>query len=294
MTIRPILRLAAVLTALSPLPVAARTVYEIPRDLLYLGFHGDPAEYVRMVAAGERDPRKTFRMGCPSDGGWAGAVYDGLLAKAKADPLVRDKLLAAVGSSARECPADAARFERFRIDSFRRDYDEGRLHLSVWAWGGSANPEVHALVREIARDGDVSPYARYVAAKSMIAHRMQDGTPELEALRAVVLDLASAPAIGSGGGGFGYESTLREDVWEGRAVGRLVAEYGDAFRCEYERIVGEHRPPPKLVERPPGRKPLGWALTREEAERLGVTLPPGVVFAEPPTQPKPCPGAGGR
>jgi len=61
-----------------------------PATFSILRFNGDPAEYVRMVLAGERRPRDMFEMGCPSDGGWAEAVYDGLLAKAEADPLVRD------------------------------------------------------------------------------------------------------------------------------------------------------------------------------------------------------------
>lgn len=297
MTIRPILRLAAALAALPPSAAAAQTVYEIPRDLRYLGFPGDPAEYVRLVIAGERNPRMMLEMGCPSDGGWAGAAFDLLEAEAKTDTVARDKLWQAL-FWAKRCPADAPRFERLRIDDLRRNYEEGRDVGVAWGWRESTDPEVHALIREIARDGDVSPPSRYLAAQVMIAHRMQDGTSRLEAERLVVLDLASAPSTAYASGR--NADPVDENVWEGETVGRLVAEYGDAFRCEYERIVKEHRPPPEPVKLPPDvkRKKIGRALTREEAERLGVTLPPppppGPDFQPPPPKPKPCPGAGER
>lgn len=285
MTIRSILRLAAVLAALSPPAVAAQTVYEIPDDLSYLNLPGDPAEYVRLVAAGERNPDKMFHMGCPSDGGWVGAVFDGLEAAAETNTVARDKLYGALVLGERRCPADEARLRSFHIDSFRRDYEEGRNVLPKVAMGWSTDPEVHALVRRVARDMDVYPMGRYVAALVMIKHRMQDGTSLLEAQRAVVLDLASAPRIA-------YSRYMDDSIdWEGEMVELLVAEYGDAFRCEYERIVGEHRPP-KPVKPRPERKRIGWALTKEEAERLGVTLPPGVDFHTPPPEPKPCPGTG--
>lgn len=140
------------------------------------------------------------------------------------------------------------------LHSVCRSYEEGPGITGTHAFAASRDPEAHALIRAVARDGDVWPIGRYSAAQTMIARRMQDGLSEMEAERPVVLDLASAPAIGCEYSGHGQESMLDEDLWEARAVRRLVAEYGDAFRCEYERIVKERRPRPEPVKLPPDPK----------------------------------------
>ncbi len=83
--------------------------YAIPDSLARLGLPGDPGDVPRLVATRGLPIYHVFRVGCPSDGGWAAAAFAALEEAAETDSIVRSKLAGSFGTrvlSGDMCPSD--------------------------------------------------------------------------------------------------------------------------------------------------------------------------------------------
>lgn len=230
--------------------------YEIPDRLGYLNLPADPAEFIRQAVNHERNLYEVWEFGCPSVvGGYAGAVFDMLLEAAATDFEIRRAITTGGGSPPMDCAVDFARWKTWYFDLLEREYRAGLhhrdntnepailLHKAITLLRGSTDPAHHALAREIARDAKVYDAWRMDAVEAMVAHRMQAGTPKLEAEREVMLDMATAPAIHAS------DQYLDSSSWEWLTVKRL-SEHFDGFWCEYNRLAYENRTPdPDLLAR---------------------------------------------
>lgn len=190
-------------------PSAAAQRYEIPYHLAHLNLPADPAEFIHQAVNHERNLSEVWQFGCPSEvGGYAGAVFDMLFEAAENDFEVRRALASGGGSPSMDCEADFARWRTWYSHLFEREYradlydreNTGRpaiimVEKAVSLLRDSRDPAHHALVREVACDGEVYDPVRVDAVEAMVAHRVRAGTPKLEAERDVMLDMATAPAI---------------------------------------------------------------------------------------------------
>lgn len=227
------------------------------RPAAWTGLPDDPQDFPRLVAAGEREASEMFRMGCPSDDGWAGAAFTALERAAEIDFSVRYSLARALGSSLRlfdegqaseeYCPSDIPRFEVWLAEWLRREWDDGLLASVserpalaldlLFSLAASRNPATHALFRGIATDPTVHERTRNLAARFMVDHRfgastigkdlLGDPTTSeryLDAYQSVLFDLATGPPLPE------FETNAREIVGGRRGV---------EFEREYERVLRE-------------------------------------------------------
>ncbi len=219
MTMRP--RLSAWILGLAlnvPPPGMAAQDYQLPDSLARLGLPRDPGEVPRLVAAGNLPVQYLLRVVCPSDGGWAGAVFDALEEAAEADSVVRSELADGMGARVHSkdiCLDDLPRFESWLAGELRRQWSDGVLSdeaddsnpepLFLMSYISlSEDPATRALVRDIATDSTVTDVWRSQAARTLIAQRYgndlggRDRASDplyLEAVRSVLADLESGPPL---------------------------------------------------------------------------------------------------
>lgn len=199
-------------------PWLAAQEYEIPDSLARLGLPRDPGDVSRFVVSRDLPIYSVFRVGCPSDGGWAAAAFVALEEAAETDSAVQSKLARSFGTrvaSGDMCPSDLPRFESWLAGRLRRQWSEGVLddeandsrnrplylmsYLSL-----SDDSATRALVRDIAMDSTVTDSWRSQAARTMITQRYGEdlGGKDLaadsgyvNAVRSVLADLASGPPL---------------------------------------------------------------------------------------------------
>ena len=234
MTIR--YAIAAALAAALAAPALAAQDHKLPDSLAYLRLPDDPAEAVWALLEGHAGgPTRLFSVGCPSDGGWAGAAFAALEGMAETDPRAQRAVVSLWYIELRWafekehgypndidplCPADfpPERAGPWLAAELRRAWEGGvfsdmrtpwhplepvrTMLLEAMAW--TTAPEAYAVLRDIARDPEVysegyhslSMDFRRDAARSMLDWRMAKGMSEAEAVKAVEADLAGAPPVG--------------------------------------------------------------------------------------------------
>ena len=228
--------IAAALAAALAAPALAAQDHKLPDSLAYLRLPDDPAEAVWALLEGHAGgPTRLFSVGCPSDGGWAGAAFAALEGMAETDPRARramanlwrwelwlafEKEHGYPNASDPRCPADfpPERAGPWLAADLRRAWEAGvfaderpaSYHphepmrtalLEAMEW--TTAPEAYAVLRDIARDPGVyselphsfSTDFRRDAAGSMLGWRLNGGMGDVEAVRAVEADLAGAPPI---------------------------------------------------------------------------------------------------
>ena len=228
---------------------------QIPDSLAWRGLPDDPTELPGLVAAGQRRAWDMFKVGCPSDGGWAGAAFDALLEAAETDIVVRQSLVAALGANLglvaegyadnEYCPSEVLRYEAWLAERLLREWQDGVLRpaserLTLFldlliSLESSRNPATHALVRDIAKDSTVHEEFRSLAAGFMVDHhfgapmsgRDPLGDPAarqgyLDAYQAVLFELATGPPL------LEFEANVHDILRHWR---------GESFDREYERVL---------------------------------------------------------
>ena len=259
MTIRNTIRAVAFAAALGALaaPALAAQEYELPRSLSYLQLPADPIEFVRRMTAGEWMPLILLKVGCPSEGGWAGAAFAALEKAAETDARAFAALADLWSTEHRfarrqelghptagpQCPSD---FPRERADvwlagQLRREWERGLLtpgpdrsvaifNAMVWATAPEAFEVVRGIARDPAVDGLLREWAAYTLHKMYFGEGGRRDSPQpddparweryLAAEKAVLLDLAAGSPLPE------YERELFSKVKD-----------DDAFRLEYERAL---------------------------------------------------------
>ena len=227
---------------------------QIPDSLAWIGLPDDPTELPGLVAAGQRPARDIFKVGCPSDGGWAGAAFEALLEAAEGNILVRRSLISALGSKLGygdrwggipKCAAEIPRYEAWLAERLRREWRAGVLTIGsgrptlyldlLVSLDSSKNPATHGLVSNIAKDSTVYEDIRSLAARFMVDHRFgasmtgRDplGNPAtreryLDAYQAVLFELATGPPLPE------FEANVQDILRHRR---------GESFDREYERVL---------------------------------------------------------
>jgi len=238
--------------AIAP-PVLAAQEYEVPDSLARFGLPDDPGDVPRYVVTRDLPIYQVFRVGCPSDGGWAAAALDALEEAAETDSVVRSRLTGSLGTrvvSEDMCPSDLPRFEYWLAGSLRRQWSDGVLGDEANDSRGSPlflmsylslsdDPATRTLVRRIAMDSTVTGTWRSQAARTMVTQRYGEdlGGKDLasdpryeEAVRSVLADLASGPPL--------PEFSGQMEEWLGNAEAQR--EHEEALRVE--RLEGWARP----------------------------------------------------
>ena len=264
--------LAAVLAAvLAPVaPALAGQEYELPDSLARLELPADPNEFVRQAVVGEQDAWYLLLVGCPSEGGWAGAAFAALKHAAETDPRALSVLAGlwydeqrfarreelGIETAGPSCPSD---FPRATADvwlagQLRAQWEHGKLATAVTedqtvgtlfsAMSWATAPEAFEVVRGIARDPEVDEWWRQNAARRLRylyfgmgdRNSPQVNSPEWEryvaATRAALFDLAAGPPIAA------CEPLLGGCEWDMFEIARgAPGEARDAFEQEYERVL---------------------------------------------------------
>ena len=249
--------LTAIALILTAIAIAAPGLAAQERPPTWTRLPDDPRDFPRLVAAGEREASEMFRMGCPSDDGWAGAAFTALERAAENNFNVRRSLARALGSTLRlseedrtseeVCPSDIQRFEIWLAERLRREWHDGLLAPGnerpalalglLFSLTSSTNPSTHELFRGIATDSTVHEHTRNLAARFMVDHRFGASTigkdllgdparreRYLDAYQSVLFDLATGPPLPE------FETNAREIVGGRRGV---------EFEREYERVLRE-------------------------------------------------------
>ncbi len=195
-----ILLLVAIPALISgPAPLLGQdTTYALPDSFRHLGLPDDPLELARQVeAAGKRGEWRSsielFQVGCVTDGGWAGAAFNGLEQLAETNDKVRSRFSSTIAThwnldvrrARTECAADHPRIERLLTRYLREELQAGRLGSQEdYALSGigfqilqdvvvSSDPETYALVQEVLHDGTVLDHYRERARSTLVEIRQR-------------------------------------------------------------------------------------------------------------------------
>ncbi len=167
------LALAAALAA----PLAAQD-HLLPDSLAWTRMPKDPHDIPRLVSEGKMYSLGV-RIGCISSGdAYSRVAWRLLFEAAETDPQVRHTVRSKAargvsifnkGRGDSGCPENPAIFEAWLMEDVRRDLRAGKRPGVLWA-AGSRNPEVYALMLEVASDPELLMVDRRLATARLVVY----------------------------------------------------------------------------------------------------------------------------